>query len=329
MDVGDLIREINIVEFLRQYVELEERGGEWWGLSPFKEEMTPSFSVREETHSFYDFSSGIGGNVFTFVRKFHNISNEEAVAVLARYLGVEGEAGALRERLSATAVARKYKRAEEKPKKEVIIKEYPETYMADRYKKDWEKLSVWEEEGISRDSMDRFEVFYDGFSERIVYPIRNDMGTIVNIGGRTLDPLWKEKKLRKYTYFSSWGALNVIYGLYENLEHIMRQKEIILFEGCKSVLMADTYGIKNTGAILTSHLNPNQMRLLARLGVHVVFALDEDVDITKDHNIGKLRRFANVSYLWDKDGLLQPKDSPIDQGYDVFINLYERRYRYR
>ena len=65
--------------------------------------------------------------------------------------------------------------------------------------KQWErqrddKLQVWESEGISRASLDRFQVFYDSFSDRLVYPIRNMGGQIVNIGGRALDPEWKEKK---------------------------------------------------------------------------------------------------------------------------------------
>ena len=93
-------------------------------------------------------------------------------------------------------------------------------------------------------------MYYDSFSDRLVYPIRNPDGKIVNIGGRTLDPHWKEKGLRKYTYFMSWGELKTIYGLAENRDAILQKGEIILFEGCKSVLLADTYGIHNTGAIL-------------------------------------------------------------------------------
>ena len=70
-----------------------------------------------------------------------------------------------------------------------------------RYEKRSDKLDVWRAEGISDSSLERFQVYYDAFSDRLVYPIRNLSGQIVNIGGRTLDPDWKEKKLRKYTYF--------------------------------------------------------------------------------------------------------------------------------
>ena len=53
MELEDLIDSIDIVEYISQFVELEEKNGEFWGLSPFKDEKTPSFSVRKETNSFY------------------------------------------------------------------------------------------------------------------------------------------------------------------------------------------------------------------------------------------------------------------------------------
>lgn len=75
---------------------------------------------------------------------------------------------------------------------------------------------MWEEEGISHQSMDKFQVRYDPLSNRLVFPIRNPNGDIINICGRTLDPAYKEKKLRKYTYFQPMGTLDTIYGLWEN-----------------------------------------------------------------------------------------------------------------
>ena len=82
IDLNELLESIDIVEYLSQFVELEEKNGEYWGLSPFKEEKTPSFSVRRETGSFYDFSSGIGGNVMTFVKYFNKCSTREAIKIL-------------------------------------------------------------------------------------------------------------------------------------------------------------------------------------------------------------------------------------------------------
>ncbi len=327
MELEELINSIDIVEFISQYVDLEERNGEWWGLSCFKEEKTPSFSVRREPPVFYDYSSGIGGNVYTFVRFYHKCRAKEAIEILKKYAGFDGEIMAPREKMSATLICKRFKQPTVSHK-ESTAAILPDNHM-EQYEKRTDKLKVWEEEGISAATLDKFQVYYDGFSNRLVYPIRNIEGKIVNVGGRTLDLKWKEKKLRKYNYFYPWGTMDTIYGLWENREYISKAHEIILFEGCKSVLLADTWGIHNTGAILTSHLNPNQLIILAKLGCKVVFALDKDVNILQDHNINKLKQYVDVSYIWDGEDLLEPKDSPVDKGEEVFKKLYEQNLRYR
>ena len=327
MELTELIQSIDIVAFISQYVDLTQKGEEFWGLSPFNEEKTPSFSVRPAPPRFYDFSSGIGGNVFTFVKHYHRCTSREAVEILKSFAGIDGEIAGVRDRMQATSDCKRFKRpkATQKPSKATVL---PENIM-EQYEKRPEKLAVWEAEGISPASLERFQVFYDSFSDRLVYPIRDPAGKIVNIGGRTLDPLFKEKKLRKYTYFYPWGSLQTLYGLFENRKFIEEQHEIILFEGCKSVLLADTWGIRNCAAILTSHLNPSQMKLLARLGCRAVFALDKDVNVRKDHNIEKLRHYINVEYIYDAGDLLDEKDAPVDKGKEVFHSLYDSRFRYR
>ncbi len=327
MEVSELIESIDILEYISQYADFTEKNGEFWCLSPLKNENTPSFSVRRETNSFYDFSSGIGGNVLTFVRYYNKCSVKEAIEKLKEYAGYNGNI-AVKKSLCAAGVAKRFappRSVSKSGSKGTIL---PEDYM-DRYEKRDDKLAVWEREGISRASLDKFQVYYDSFSNCLVYPIRNADGKIVNIGGRTLNPDWKAKGLRKYTYFFSWGELKTIYGLAENKQEIFKKKEIILFEGCKSVLLADTYGVHNAAALLTSHLNPHQMKLLVSLGCRVVFALDKDVNIREDHNIRKLKQFVNVSYLYDYEDLLGEKDSPVDRGMEVFEKLYERRLTWR
>lgn len=326
-ELEQLLDQIDIVEYISQYVELEEKNGEFWGLSPFKDENTPSFSVRRESNSFYCFSSGIGGNAFTFTRFYAKCSISEALSILKSYVGLGENEMVKMTKLPVTMSCRKF-RKKTPTKKVSVVKKYPPNYM-EKYEKSPNKLAVWENEGISKESLDKFQVYYDSFSDRLVYPIRNIEGTIVNIGGRTLDQDWKAKDLRKYTYFSGWGEMDVIYGLYENMQSIMNKREIILFEGCKSVLLADSNGIHNTGALLTSHLNPAQMKILAKLGVRVVFALDKDVRVRDDRNINKLKRYVNVEYLWDKEDLLNDKDAPLDKGIEIFESLYRNRLRLR
>ena len=325
MDVDKLINSINIVDFISQYVDLKQIGEEWWGLSCFKKEKTPSFSVRPNPPVFYDFSSGKGGNVITFVSEYYGISFNKAVEFLQDYLGEDTQSK--NNSLISSQVCKRFtknKRDSAKVEHKTLNKDIMEHYTYDT-----KDLLLWIKEGISEETLKDFDVRYDKFSNRIVYPIRNLNGDIINIGGRTLDKNYKEKKLRKYTYFYQWGQLDIIYGLFENLNDIKNKGEIILFEGCKSVLKAHTWGIKNTGALLTSHLNPRQLKLLIGLQIRVVFALDKDVDIREDKRIRELKRFVNVFYIEDADDLLDDKDSPVDKGEEVFIKLYENKRRFK
>lgn len=324
MDLTELIESIDIAEYIGQYVDLEEKGGELWGLSPFQQEKTPSFSVRPETGTFYDFSSGIGGSVFTFVQYYHHLSKSDVVKHLKQYANIDEnnlDSPVLRQKLSATTVCKRFlaKKRHQKENKTTVLSP---TYM-ERFEDRPDKLEVWRKEGITDEAMRFFGVKYDSFSNCIVYPIRNEHGEIVNVGGRTLEPDFKERGIRKYTYFKPWGGqMSVIYGLSENLSEIKAKNEIILFEGMKSVLLARGYGFKNCGAILTSHLNPGQMKILARLGVRVTLALDKDVDVTKDHNVQILKQYNNIYYLFDFKNLTGAKDAPVDKGEAVFKQLY-------
>lgn len=322
MELSELMENIDPVEYIGQFVDLEQKNGEFWGLSPFKQEKTPSFSVRPETGLWYDFSAGCGGNLVEFVRRYKGVSVGKAIQELETYIGIAPEKRT-RIRFEATKVAKKYKPRDTK-RKQAIDRSLPDNYM-EIYDADPAKRSLWASEGISEASMQKFQVRFDDVSQRIVYPIRNPDGKIVNVSGRTVDPDYQLKNLRKYTYFMHFGALETIYGLYENRESILLNKEIILFEGAKSVMLADSWGIPNTGAVLTSHLNQAQLKILAGLGVRAVFAFDKDADPYKDENIRKLRRFVQVEIVKDHNDLLQPKMSPVDAGLDTWMKLYMER----
>lgn len=323
MEVDDILEQVDILEYISQYCDFEEKNGEYWALSPFKEEKTPSFSVNTEKQRFYDFSSGAGGNLIHFIRRYNNCGFIEAVNILKKYANITDDSERTICRLESTKIAKKFKHKSPiaKESKSVVL---PPNYM-ERYEFDKEKLRVWEEEGISFDTMKKFDVCYDSFSNRIVFPIRNYAGDIINVCGRTLEKDFKEKGLRKYTYFKPLGVLDTLYGFSDNKQAIIEKKEIILFEGSKSVMLAHGWGVNNTCAILTSHLNPQQLLFLIKLGIRVVFALDEDIDITEDINIAKLKRYVKIEWVKNRDGLLNSKMAPVDAGFEVWNELYERR----
>ena len=142
MDLEELIDSIDIVEYISQFVELEEKNGEYWGLSPFSDEKTPSFSVRRENNTFYCFSSGIGGNVFTFTKFYYQCDANKAVDILKKYVGCDGAEFVPRRRMAATIACRKYMKKQVRHK-ESKTKRFPDDCMS-KYEKRDDKLEVYQ-----------------------------------------------------------------------------------------------------------------------------------------------------------------------------------------
>lgn len=324
MTSAELIQSVDILDYISQYTEFKYRNGEYWALSPLTDEVTPSFSVNADRNCFYDFSSGCSGNIISFIRAYNKCSVSTAFKILSDYAGVSDlEESPKTEKMEATRIAMKFA-PKQKPERVQTASILDEHYM-DMYDHGLKWLVPWINEGISEPSLRKFNVCYDAFSNRIVFPIRDMEGHIINVSGRTLDPLYKERKLRKYTYFKPLGALDTLYGFAENREAILAKKEVIIFEGAKSVMKADSWGIYNTCAVLTSHLNENQLKRLIKLGVTTVFAFDKEVEPWRDRNIQRLTQFVPVKYIRDNLDLLDDKMAPVDAGPELFKTLYERR----
>lgn len=322
IELQDIIDSIDIVEYIGQYIDLEEQNNEHVGLCPFHSEATPSLTITSETQLFYCFGCGAGGSVLTFIQKYNKCSMREAISLLKNYANITEDTETT-VRLNAAKTIKKYKqnkRAKERSSHKVL-----NDNIVDQYENDRTKLKIWNDEGISYDVLEKYKVRYDPFSDRLVYPIKDINGNIICMKGRTLNPEWKQLKLRKYTYFQSVGDLDLFFGYYEHIEDIVNKKEIIIFEGEKSVMLLETWGITNSVAMLTSHLNPLQLLILIKLGVKVVFALDKNVNILKDENIQKLKRYVKIEYTYDSNNVLGEKDAPVDKGIEVWNKLYSKR----
>ena len=323
MDVDAVLEKISIEDYVGQYVDLSHENDECFGQCPFHADSDPSFSVTPGNGLWYCFGCGKGGTLVSFAMRYHHISYDAAIAHLCQYAGISEKC--VDTRLEAVRIMKSYQKRRNQSKVPTYKVLDPDHML--RFETNWDKAKIWEGEGIGRESMVKFDVKYDGFDNRLVFPIRSISGQIINVCGRTLDTEYKAKGLRKYTYLQKMGVLDTIYGLYENKDEILRKKEIILFEGSKSVMKADTWGQKNTAALLTSHINTHQAKILIQLGVRVVFALDVEVDPRKDKEFPKLSRYLTLETVRDFDGLLEPKMAPVDAGKSTWNALYEGRRR--
>ena len=320
-------QKVDMLDYISQYTDFRQKGREFWALSPLTDERTPSFSVntdRPGKHVFKDFSSGHSGDIVDFVKAYEGCGTKKAIQILSEYAAIDGAELARRTHLQSSEVAKTFGRKAQAKKDAAGHKVLPPDYM-DRYISDHPALQLWRDEGITPEAMKKFDVRFDPFSNRIVFPLRDNNGNIINVIGRTVDPGFKAKGLRKYTYFFPLGNLDMLYGFSDAKEAIAAKKEVILFESAKSVMLCYGWGVRNTGAILTSHLNDDQRKFLIKLGMPVVFALDKDANPFTDKNIKKLRRYCNVSVIVDQEGDLDAKDSPADKGKDVFEKLYNGR----
>lgn len=328
MEASDIIAAVDMGEYLSQYMDFEQKGRELWSRSCFTTERTPSFSYDPAKRYFYDFSAGFGGNLVDFVMAKEKCSVAQAIRILKNYANITDDSEAVpSQKVSMVSVAKRYRRSTRPPPK-CTAKILPDDYM-DRYEFRTDKLKIWNDEGIPFEVMRDYGVRYDAFDDRIVYPVRNMDGKIFCVSGRTCDPDYKAKKIRKYTYTSPIGSLPTLYGYWENKTTILSSREALVFEGCKSVLKAVSYGFNNGIALLTSHLSPFQLEAMIKLasfhGIHFVFALDSDVDITLDKNIMRLKSYAHVEWIKNRGNLLSEKDSPVDCGKEVFEKLYRER----
>lgn len=206
------------------------------------------------------------------------------------------------------------------------------------------RILDWEDEGITRQAMLDFGIAYDPCNVGIVIPHYDTNNNLIGIRERTMI---KEKENRgKYmpailngTIYRHPLSFN-LYGLNMNKENIKRFKKAIVMEGEKSVLLYESYFGRNGNicvACCGNSLIAYQVKLLLDLGVtEIVVGFDKDFETNQDNSFQKvvqnLKNIHNkygglvqISFLFDKENLLGFKNSPIDKGKDVFLELFKRR----
>ena len=205
--------------------------------------------------------------------------------------------------------------------------------------------SLWLDEGISADSMKKYQIGYWGKENKITIPHRDMNGRLIGIRGRALD---EEEILakRKYMPLTIEGRClkhslgNNLYGLCQNEEAIKRTGKICIVESEKSVLLGDTYYHQNnfTVAVCGSSLTGVQCNIIKRLGVREVI-LGFDKEYTDPESkvaeaywqkkiklASQLTPYCTVYILWDTQGLLELKDSPFDKGKETLELLMKNKY---
>lgn len=320
----ELNQKVNLADYVGNFIELSPRSnGDLYGKCPLHDDKTPSFSVNTRENLFYCFSCGRGGGIIQYLIKYEGLSIDEAVQKVCRLAKIDPEKLYTSE---TVRFLRKMKRGtSQKEIKHPVLDEAEYLKYAD------EVPAEWLQEGISAATMKKFEVRVDKRANRIVYPVRNRAGELINIKGRTRFPNYKEIHLQKYINYKMVGTMDYFQGLHLTEPFIHEKHEAIIFESVKSVMKCWDCGIKNTISAEKHDLTPEQIRLLISLRADVVLAYDSDVcyqNAKVAEDIRRLARFTNVYIIEDPEGVLggkEGKNSPIDLGGDIFQKLYENR----
>lgn len=302
----DLVEEIrlknDIVEVISSYVKLQKKGSSYFGLCPFHNEKSPSFSVSPSKQMYYCFGCGAGGNVFTFIMEYENYSFPEALKMLADRAGVslpeqEMDEEAKRQqnvrsnilelnkmaakyfyyqlRRESGAVAMKYLK-DRKLSDETIHKfglGYSNKYSDDLYK--YLKSKGVSDELLAQSGLmnvDERRGMYDKFWNRVIFPIMDVNGRVIGFGGRVMGD-GKPKYLNS-PETKVFDKSRNLYGL--NIARTSRKKNILVCEGYMDVISLHQAGFQNAVASLGTALTSQHASLLRRYTEEVILTYDSD-----------------------------------------------------
>ena len=335
-------------------VKLKKRGKEFVGLSPFKTEKTPSFTVNDEKEFYHCFSTSEHGNIFDFVMKTQNLRFGEAVKMLSNLAGMQPYTFS--------------KQDEEREKKwklyKSICKNFSEFYKNELFKneKSHQAKNYLKERGLSgidvknfnlgfvTEDLDYYETLKKDFDEstiketglfyfdekrnkyisrfrnRIIFPINNISGNIIGFGGRIIDD---NKNLAKYinspeTPFFKKGSN--LYNLDKARKLSNKLEDVYLVEGYMDVIGLFKNGIENAVANLGTSLTSKQIQILNQFYNHIIICFDGDNSGYKaalraaENIISELKPEKKISFLILENNL-DPDNFVNKFGKDKFLDF--------
>lgn len=317
---------VDLVEYVSHDLELERKGDEYFAHCPKHTDNTASLSFTPATNKFYCFSCGRGGGIINYLRLYEGLSLDDAVNKAARLANMDLKCMC---KSKTILFLKKMKRQKQEKQKFVHpILDYSEYAF---YKK--EPVQEWLDEGIQQDVLDLFDVRIDSFGNRIVYPVYDIDGNLINVKGRTRYLNYKSMGIPKYINYKPVGCMDYFQGLNVTLSDVKSKGEIIIFESIKSVMKAYGWGYTNCASAEKHTLTEEQIKLLLSLKVNVVFAYDSDIsyrDRDVLDSVNRLKALTNVYVIEDRRGLLGGKDAknaPVDLGKAIWEKLYNEKRR--
>lgn len=321
----EMADQVDLLEYASHTVDFVKHSGiTYFAVCPFHTEKTASLAVNTDENFFHCFGCGRSGNIYTWIQLTEHLTFDQAVRKVATMTNSDINEYIESESMSFYKLLNRLNNRKKDTVVERTILDVDRDYNQ-KYKD--EVPQEWVDEGISADEIKKYEIRIDPMSNRIVYPVRDDKFQMIGVKGRTRFVNYKDLGIMKYMNYNKLKILNYFTGMMQAADYVKQSREIIIVEGLKSVMKLDQWGFHNAVSAETSSINEYQIELLIRMQVkNVVIAFDKDVGLPKIKEYVKLlKKFTNVFVVYDKWGLLKDKDSPCDQGREVWQTLYDRR----
>ncbi len=302
----ELIEEVrlanDIVNVISDYVRLQKKGSTHFGLCPFHNEKTPSFSVSQGKQMYYCFGCGAGGNVITFLMQYENYTFQEALQALAQRAGIELP----RQEMSGRARQEADRRARILEVNKVAAKYF---YAQLRMEQGQHGIAYFEKRGLSTETLKKFGLGYankfsddlyqylrkqgyedellkdsglvtideqrggrDKFWNRVMFPIMDVNNRVIGFGGRVMGE--GEPKYLNSPETMIFDKSRNLYGL--NFARSSRKHYILLCEGYMDVIALHQAGFDNAVASLGTSFTAGHANLLKRYTKEVCCTFDSD-----------------------------------------------------
>ena len=335
-------------------VNLKKRGKEFVGLSPFKNEKTPSFTVNDDKCFYHCFSTGEHGNIFDFLMKTQNLKFGESVKTLANLAGMRpytfSKADEQREKNWQEYISiysryiEFYHKALINNKDSINAKEYLKKRnlnldQVNKFKIGYvEKnpkfydllIKEFDEKKLSESGLFYFDEknkkYVERFRDRIIFPINSISGHPIGLGGRTID---SNNYLAKYINSPETPFFKKGSNLY-NLDFARKLSNkidnVYLVEGYMDVVGLSKNGIENSVANLGTSLTDKQILILNQYFDHIIICFDSDESGYKaalraaENSLKELQPEKKISFLFLPDNE-DPDSFSNKKGKDFFISF--------
>ena len=295
----------DIVQLIGQTVGLKKRGKDYLGLCPFHSEKTPSFHVSPARQFFYCFGCKANGNAIDFIIKRDRIEFIDALRLISQAAGIEmprfggskektGERQAMLDAHVATVTLFENFLAD--PVTGAAARDYlqkrgftPETIKKFRL---GVALDAWDAllrspvgrkfpppllatAGLLK-TRDNGNGFYDTFRNRIMFPIRDESGRTIALGGRVMPGSSDHAKYLNSPESPLFNKSRCVFGLDMARQRIVETRSAVVVEGYTDVVMAHQFGVTNVVSILGTGMTEGHVNILRRFADKIILLFDAD-----------------------------------------------------